>query len=146
MSGGLQVLTAGTASKASISFIGRASGDARLATYFSRTTAVEGYTNVLAHGTRQGTFAVTVNGEVQEINHRVFARLLQGRGYDGGDIRLVSCFSGETGAAQNLANKMGVNVLASKEGLAWVHANGRLSSGANSLFDKGFRQFNPGNK
>ena len=80
------------------------------------------------------------------VNHRVFARLMQARGYEGGDIRLITCFSGESGAAQNVANRFGVNVQAPKVGSAWVHPNGAVTSGNGPFVNHGFPTFTPGKK
>lgn len=55
-------------------------------------------------------------------------------GYTGGKIRLISCGAGAGKFAQNLANKMGVEVIAPTD-TVWAWANGELTIGA-TQFDK----------
>jgi hypothetical protein len=67
-------------------------------------------------------------------------------GYQGGDVRLLSCSTGacDAGAAQNLANKIGANVMAPTDTL-WIHRNGALTIGPNSAVNTGvWRVFSPG--
>ncbi|TFV29850.1 hypothetical protein E4K10_45665 [Streptomyces sp. T1317-0309] len=65
------------------------------------------------------------------LNHRVFAQILKNDpNYTGGPIRLCSCQTGApTGSfAQDLANKLGVEVMA-PNGYLWVYTTGRMTVG-----------------
>lgn len=100
---------------------------------------VDGYFDVLVHGTQDGTqFAVLHNGELVNINHRSLATFIEGTGYQGGPIRLLSCYSGSCtfGAAQNLSNKLGVEVLA-PSGKLWIWSNGKMVIGESKYANTG---------
>jgi RHS repeat-associated protein len=104
-----------------------AAGDT-MGTYASRATPVPGYTDVVIHGS-ETAFYQTRTGPA--LSHRVVARMLAAdAGYAGGPIRLIACKSGASGAtaAQNLANKLGVEVLAPTD-TVWVFPSGRLVVG-----------------
>jgi hypothetical protein len=107
--------------------------------------------DVVAHGAPNKIQIQTANGPML-VDHRVAARLIQqSPGYTGQNIRLLSCSTGvsDTGFAQNLANKLGVEVTAPSDVL-WAYPNGRMTvapRGANGpdLNRLGtFRTFTPG--
>jgi hypothetical protein len=61
---------------------------------------------------------VLKGGNWQSLSHRTLARFIEGaEGYNRGAVRLIGCDAGAcaTGLAQNLANKLGVEVLAPTE-------------------------------
>ena len=105
-------------------------------------TAVDGFTDVFIHGTRSGTsFALLHEGKWVEMSHRQLATWLGHQGVKG-DIRLISCYSGKLdvgSVAQNLANKLGVKVLAPTNAIT-VHANGVITAIAGTIW----RTFKPG--
>jgi hypothetical protein len=74
---------------------------------------IAGWRDVAVHGTIDD-FEILVNGKVQSVDHRSLAAWLR-KGGDGKQrIRLLSCETGKhaKGAAQHLANKLGVEVMA----------------------------------
>lgn len=107
-----------------------------VAKYAKNVKAVDGFTDVFIHGRPSGTtFAVLHEGKWVDMSHRQLATWLGHQGVKG-DVRLISCFSGklDTGSvAQNLANKLGVNVMAPTNAIT-VHANGMLSSPAGTIW------------
>ena len=85
----------------------------------------DGKFDLIAHGTPD-SIEIEHNGQTEEINSRVTARLIkQLKGYKGQDIRLLSCETGATikGFAQSLANKLNVNVYAPNY-LLWANPDG----------------------
>ncbi len=85
------------------------------------------------------------------FDHRTLANLLEhDPSYPGGPIRLLSCSTGKLpdGAAQNLANKLGVTVVAPTDTL-WAYPSGRLTVGPTALRSGGstdlWNVFEPGN-
>ena len=65
--------------------------------------------------------------------------------YTGGPVRLISCETGAPGAAaaQNLANKLGVDVMAPND-VVWAYPNGDLTVGP-TQYDRsgGWDTFSP---
>lgn len=120
----------------------------RFAQYSVNVKPIPGKHDVVVHGSPTDfgrTPLAWKNGE--NFDHRVVARLIQNDPtYPGGDIRLLSCSTGQLpdGAAQNLANKMGVNVTAPDD-LLWLRSNGRMSIGPNPYSTSGsWQDFTPG--
>jgi hypothetical protein len=101
-----------------------------VAEYAKNVKGVDGFTDVFVHGTRDGkAFSVLHNGDWVTLDHRQLATWLGKQGVSG-DIRLISCYSGMLGtggAAQDLANKLGVKVMAPTN-VILVHPNGTLSA------------------
>ncbi|MGW2658632.1 polymorphic toxin-type HINT domain-containing protein [Streptomyces sp. NPDC001478] len=92
----------------------------------ANTKPLEGFHDVVIHGT-PNSVTPTISGS-PHYDHRWLAnRLSRDPSYPGGDIRLCSCSTGSSDGsfAQNLANKMGVNVLAPQHTL-WVFPSGGL--------------------
>ena len=111
-----------------------------------------GFYDVIAHGNRTHIQIETPNGPTL-INHRQAARVIQQQpDYNGQNIRLLSCSTGacNTGFAQNLANKLNVDVQAPTD-LVWAFPNGRLLVAPKvgnrpDVNNPGeFRLFSPGN-
>jgi len=76
--------------------------------------AKDGYFDVIAHGTPNAV-EVIYDGRVISVDHRTLANLIRrSPNYHGQPVRLISCNTGSTcdGLAKNLANQMGVEVLA----------------------------------
>ena len=86
-----------------------------------------GFFDVIGHGSPNKIQIQTANGSVL-VDSRVASRLIeQSPGYNGQNIRLLSCSTGacDTGFAQNLANKLGVEVHAPTD-LLWAYRDGRM--------------------
>lgn len=86
----------------------------------------DGYFDVVAHGSPNKIQIETPNGPVL-VDHRTAAKLIEQQpGYNGQNIRLFSCSTGacDTGFAQNLANKLNVEVQAPTD-LLWAYPNGK---------------------
>ena len=81
------------------------------------------------------------------VEAKVVAELVQADpSYAGGAVRLMSCSTGclPDGAAQKLANEMGVDVLAPSD-LLWTYPDGSLSIGPTSYSNTGqWNLFHPG--
>jgi hypothetical protein len=107
-----------------------------VAQYAKNVKAVEGYTDVFIHGTRDGkAFSVLHNGTHVTLDQRQLATWLGKQGVNG-DVRLISCYSGmlDSGSvAQNLANKMGVKVMAPTNYIT-VHPNGMLTAPSGTVW------------
>ncbi len=107
--------------------------------YASKAAPIDGYTDVIIHGAPPNKVGVMHNGEWVYLDQRSLANFLrQDAGYTGGAIRLLSCGTGSspTGFAQNLANKMGVEVMAPSDTI-WAFPNGRLTIGPDSFTNTG---------
>jgi hypothetical protein len=86
-----------------------------------------GFFDVVAHGSPTKVQVNTHNGDVI-VDHKVLGRLIQkSEGFNGQNIRLLSCSTGaiDEGIAQNLANKLNVKVMAPSEVL-WATPKGEL--------------------
>jgi hypothetical protein len=109
---------------------------------------VDGYHDVVVHGS-QSDFVATGDAwqEGTNFSHRVLASLIErDSAYDGGPIRLLSCSTGACGAtaAQNLANSLGVEVMAPSDTL-WAFPSGRLVIGPTAYEPTGdWAIFTPG--
>jgi len=106
--------------------------------YASKATPLSGYTDVIIHGNPE-TDKVSVfhNGKWQDIDQRrLVTYIKKDTGYESGAIRLISCSTGSKEFAQNLANKMGVNVMAPSD-TVWAHSNGKLTIGPKSYINNG---------
>ena len=100
------------------------------------------------HGT-PSDFGPTADAWQQGTNfsHRVLANLIErDPAYGGGSVRLLSCSTGSCGAsaAQNLANKLGVEVMALTDTL-WAFPSGELTVGPlPDMSTGGWANFYPG--
>ncbi|TQV86654.1 FG-GAP-like repeat-containing protein [Aliikangiella coralliicola] len=104
----------------------------------------EGYFDVLIHGSEKA-FHVLHNGKWVQLTHRSLAAFIRKNGFTGQSIRLISCKTGacSSGAAQNLANKLGVSVLAPTKNV-WIHPSGRMTIGSPSRSTGEWVSFRPG--
>lgn len=129
------------------------SDDAFLKNISKRTDIdANGYFDIVAHGTSNG-IQVTHNGKKIIVDSRTAARLIQNTdGYNGQAIRLLSCNTGalDNGFAQNLANKLNVEVYAPTNYL-WSGQNGNYfvagmtKNGLPDMHNEGiFKTFKPG--
>ncbi len=111
-----------------------------------RLQPVEGFTDVAVHG-NPNSFGVMHNGKWEYIDQRSMATYLKNNPeYNGGAIRLISCSTGAkvNGIAQNLSNKLGVNVLAPSDTL-YIHPNNTMTIGSNPFQNTGtWNLFIPG--
>ena len=79
------------------------------------------------------------NNRWVDLDHRRLAKFLKSdSGYKKGNIRLISCSTGKDakGFAQNLANKMGVSVMAPSDTL-YIYPNGKTVIGPSSTKNTG---------
>lgn len=97
-----------------------------------------GYTDVIIHGDVD-TEMVSVfhNGQWQSLDQRTLATYIRhSSGYKKGPIRLISCSMGSFVFSQDLANKLGVKVLAPSD-TVWIHPSGRLTIGKTAFVNTG---------
>ena len=126
----------------SSSLVGNHPKGKALAEVSKRVKKEEGFTDVAVHGNPNSVAVYRLeNGKEKEIplTHRNLAKFLRSdKGYNGGNIRLLSCSTGkETGTfAQYLANKMGVAVKAPSDKLH-IWPNGRMVIGPNPYINSG---------
>ncbi|MGN1076643.1 MAG: hypothetical protein ACI4QP_06755 [Candidatus Enteromonas sp.] len=102
-----------------------------------------GYVDIVAHGTSQ-TIQIEHEGHSLEINWRALASLIKhDKTFKGKSIRLLSCCTGSdpNGFAQNLANKLGVKVLAPNKVL-WCWPNGVHIIASRSKINKSYPDLN----
>ncbi len=109
-----------------------------------------GYHDVIVHGSEIDFGAApTAWADGTNFDHRLLAQIIRrDSGYDGGPIRLVSCRTGAEGAtaAQNLANKIGVEGVAPTD-IVWAWPSGRLAVGADTWnLSGGWARFHPGGR
>ena len=132
----------GAVSVKAISLTGK---DSDLAAAALRIKPIKGYADVVIHGTAT-EFQVLHNGKWVSLDQRSLARYLQKSGYKGKEsIRLISCSTGElpNGVAQNLSNKLGVEVIAPSD-TVWIHPDGSLTIGPKSTSNTGtWNSFTP---
>jgi hypothetical protein len=129
-------VTAAEAAPGSINLMGKS--DDFLINASARTDVdAGGYLDVVAHGDAN---SIEVAGYAdQSFGHRVLAQMLKNDPqFVGQGIRLLSCSTGAnpTGFAQNLANKLGVNVLAPSDTL-WAFPNGTMTIGPKETINTG---------
>ena len=106
--------------------------DTRLVNAAKILKAEPGYTDIIVHGSPT-TFSATIlhNGKWVDVDQRRLAKMFKkDKEYAKGPVRLVSCYLGSKNSAfaQNLANKLGVEVLAPSDKL-YILANGKTSIG-----------------
>mgnify|MGYP000932874301 CR=1 FL=1 len=89
---------------------------------------IDGYEDVFVHGDLYGFQIHNSQGHLMSITPNNLKEYLKAsRGYQGGDIRLVSCSAGgaKDGAAQQLADLLGVIVMAPTRDL-WIGLDGEI--------------------
>ncbi|WP_051809289.1 RHS repeat domain-containing protein [Streptomyces sp. NRRL S-378] len=94
-----------------------------------KTDSVDDFHDVVVHGTPHD-FGRNVDSwdKGENFGHRVLANIVKNdEAWGGGPIRLLSCNTGVDGAtaAQNLSNKLGVDVLA-PNGYVYIYDSGRV--------------------
>ncbi|WP_422085935.1 filamentous hemagglutinin N-terminal domain-containing protein [Variovorax sp.] len=97
-----------------------------------------GYYDVVIHGNAD-TAMVLRNGVWVNVDQRALATYIGKQAdYSGGPVRLASCSTGScsTGYAQDLANKLGVPVMAPTD-LLFVYPNGAVVIGPNAYSNTG---------
>ena len=115
--------------------------------YAKKIERINGYEDMIIHGDKYGFEIRDKNGNIAEsYTVREFAKILKrDPNYKGGNIRLISCETGadDTGAAQMLANQLGVNVLAPTDVL-WVRPDGTIIIGPTEFENTGhWKLFKP---
>ncbi|MGN6634114.1 MAG: putative T7SS-secreted protein [Oryzihumus sp.] len=102
-----------------------------LGTYARNVRPLEGHYDVAAHGNELQVQVHGAEGQAQRLGADQLAKLIvEQPDYDGGPVRLLSCFTGSspTGIAQQLADQLGVNVVAPSSKL-WMWDTGRMAIG-----------------
>nr|WP_242631023.1 hemagglutinin repeat-containing protein [Variovorax paradoxus] len=97
-----------------------------------------GYYDVVIHGNAESAMILR-NGEWIKVDQRALATYIGKQSdYSGGAVRLASCSTGScsTAYAQDLANKLGVTVMAPTD-LLFVYPNGVVVIGPNSWTNTG---------
>jgi RHS repeat-associated protein len=110
----------------------------------NKISPINGFHDVAVHGTPHG-FWYKHAGKWVQIKTNTLASFIKKSNYQGGNIRLLSCNTGATGAtaAQNLANRMNVDVLAPTN-TVWVYPNGTMTVGASAGTNTGtWKVFTP---
>jgi len=101
------------------------------------------YTDVYIHATKN-SFLVLQNGKFINLSHRAIANYIKSQRITG-NIRLISCNAGQANLAQNLANKLGVEVMAAND-TVWLYSNGAITIGKQAGVNIGiWNIFTPGN-
>lgn len=120
---------------AGASLVGR---DGNLGAAAAKITPQPGVFDVVVHGDANGFYVQNADGSWAEINANNMAQYISKNGYAGEPIRLVSCSTGScsAGAAQNLANQLGVSVQAPSD-TVWIHPNGQLTIGTSPTTNTG---------
>ena len=111
----------------------------------ARIKPIPGYTDVAVHGSpdsfwwlRDTTAPLDTASWDPLSNQSVSNYVKSSTDWDGGPIRLISCSTGapDAVAAQNFANKMGVEVLAPSD-TVWIHPSGTLTVGPTQFKNTG---------
>ena len=122
-------------------------GNEDIRAFMDRVTPLPGYYDVGLHGNQDHVQIALSDGRLFNSDHRLLSELVaKAPDYHGGPIRLISCSTGasEHGLAQNLANKLGQNVMAPSD-TVWIWPDGNLGVGRSSDFlDGTWRIFSPG--
>jgi len=105
-----------------------------------RLLPIDGFHDVIIHGSPHAMLVDQVDGQVA-IDHRTLAKLITiSPEYEGGPIRIVASASG-TSMAQDLANKLGVEVLAPE--ITWLPLDGASAGGKTAPASVEFLVFSP---
>jgi RHS repeat-associated protein len=125
-----------------------AGGDKELIEAAKWVTPRAGYFDIIVHGCEETPelFWVVHDGKWVEVSHRSLSTYMKSMGYESGPVRLISCWSGKgpDGAAKNLANKLGAEVIAPTDKV-WIHPSGKLTVGPTDKANTGtWETFTPG--
>jgi hypothetical protein len=106
-----------------------AGNDAELKQSMAYVRVEPGVLDVVIHG-RVDDFLVHTDGGIVDVSHRDLANMIESSGEKYTRVRLLSCDAGKhpKGAAQQLANKLGVPVMAPSHKV-WVHPGGDVTIG-----------------
>ena len=118
--------------------------DTQAAAFGRRVRPLPGYHDVIVHGSPE-SFWVYRGEEEIAIDQRRLATYMKSSEYGGGPVRLLSCKTGQCSAAiaQDLANKLGVEVLAPSDSL-WIWTNGEMTIGPDEWTNTGtWNSFKP---
>lgn len=102
-----------------------------LGTYARNVRPLDGHYDVAAHGNELQVQVHGAEGQAERLGADKLAKLIvEQPDYDGGPVRLLSCFTGSspTGIAQQLADRLGVNVVAPSSKL-WMWPDGEMAVG-----------------
>ncbi len=113
--------------------------------YAAKARPNPGYVDVIIHASTDGKMQVMYNGAWTDVTPSELNEWLDGRGYDGTPVRLISCGAGsETSKiAQEVANELEVNVLAPSD-TVWAYPNGNLVVGPDASTNTGkWNKFSP---
>nr|WP_185746128.1 hypothetical protein [Oryzihumus leptocrescens] len=102
-----------------------------LGTYARNVRPLDGHYDVAAHGNELQVQVHSAKGQAERLGADTLAKLIvEQPDYDGGPVRLLSCFTGSspTGIAQQLADRLGVNVVAPSSKL-WMWPDGEMAVG-----------------
>ena len=112
--------------------------DGRLGAAATKITPQQGVFDVVVHGDSNGFYVQSADGSWAEVSANNMAQYISKSGHAGEPIRLVSCGTGScsTGAAQDLANQLGVSVQAPSD-TVWIHPNGKLTIGTSPTSNTG---------
>ena len=116
------VSTLGAAPAAEAGSINYTNSVDQFGVFASKAKPQPGALDIIGHGSTISIEVnnVTVNGGKVAVNHRILANLIKRNPqFTGQDIRLLSCSTGKCDLAQNLANKLNVNVFAPNE-IIWA--------------------------
>ncbi|MBD5080275.1 MAG: hypothetical protein HDT44_00735 [Ruminococcaceae bacterium] len=89
---------------------------------------MEGYTDIVCHGSPDELLIYGLDGEEWSYSAKEAANIIRNsKEYDGKAVRLISCSTGkgENCIAQQIADELGVNVLAPNEIIS-VDVNGEM--------------------
>lgn len=95
---------------------------------YDKITHIEGFEDLLCHGTEDKLYHESNIGVGTYYTAKEFADIIRSdKELNGKNIRLLSCNTGAsiTGFAQQLANELGVDILAPTETL-WINEDGKL--------------------
>lgn len=111
-----------------------------LAEYAKKIKPLDGFEDIVIHGSPTGFSINDLNGKTaSSYTPREFAEILkEDPNYHGGDIRLISCETGnESGfAAQYIADALGVRVMAPTKSV-WVFPDGTITVGTTKALNNG---------
>ena len=102
-----------------------------LGAYARNVRPLDGHYDVAAHGNELQVQVHGAEGQAERLGADKLAKLIvEQPDYDGGPVRLLSCFTGSspTGIAQQLADRLGVNVVAPSSKL-WMWPDGEMAVG-----------------
>ena len=124
-------------SVASVYFVNKAD---RLFENAKKVAPIKDYEDVVSHADADMFFAYTSDGLTEyTYSAKEFADMLcNSPNYSGGDIRLLACDAGakQNGLAQQLADELGVNVLAPTQKV-FIYPDGEMFLGSNLYTKKG---------